>query len=110
MAIEALETAEVQSEYDGLSDMIFKAIIACKEALGQPTKEPVTWMNDIAFSMDKDELTAEKFGDIIPLYTHPKEWQGITKNKIIAIDNASNDLHEFARAIKAKLKEKNTER
>ncbi len=39
MAIEALETAEVQSEYDGLSDMIFKAIIACKEALGQPTKE-----------------------------------------------------------------------
>ena len=33
MAIEALETTEVQSEYDGLSDMIFKAINACKEAL-----------------------------------------------------------------------------
>jgi len=37
MAIEALETAEIQSEYDGLSNLIFEAIQACKEALEHPT-------------------------------------------------------------------------
>ena len=78
------------------------------KALEQPTTQEPVAMNDIAFSMDKDELTTDKFGDIIPLYTPPKQWQGITKYEIIAIDNASNDLHEFASAIEAKLKEKNT--
>ena len=48
------------------------SLIPLKEALEQPTQEPVAWMNDIAFSMEKDELTADKFGDIVPLYTHPK--------------------------------------
>jgi hypothetical protein len=37
MAIEALETAEIQSQYDGLSNLIFKAIQDCKDALEQPT-------------------------------------------------------------------------
>jgi hypothetical protein len=48
MAIESLETAEVQSEYDGLSDMIFKAINACKEALEQPAWQGLTDKEDNA--------------------------------------------------------------
>jgi hypothetical protein len=39
MAIEALETAEIQSEYDGLSKLIFEAINACKEALAEQQKQ-----------------------------------------------------------------------
>ena len=87
------------------------------------SKEPVAWMNDIAFSMDKDELTADKFGDIIPLYTHPKEWHGLSDDEITSLeyDHVSYETFdegeygteiniytkEFARAIEAKLKEKN---
>jgi hypothetical protein len=73
-------------------------------------QEPVAWMNDIAFSMDKDELTAEKFGDIIPLYTHPKEWQGLSDDEIIPMYNEPSsdaEMLEFARTIEAKLRERN---
>ncbi len=90
-----------------------EAIQACKEALEQPAQEPVAWMNDIAFSMDKDELTADKFGDIVPLYTHPApSWQGLSDDEIMNIARESymsrdgGDI-KFARAIEAKLKEKN---
>ena len=43
-------------------------------------------------------------------YTSPqaREWQGLTKHEIIQADNATNDLHAFAYAINARLKEKNT--
>ena len=71
MAIEALETAEIQSEYDGLSNLIFKAIQACKEALEQPAQEPVGWMSSGGvFTKLKSEaqLWVIKGGSAIPLY------------------------------------------
>ena len=75
------------------------------------SKEPVAWMNDIAFSMDKDELTADKFGDIIPLYTHPKEWVSLSDYEIFKTEGLycveEEYIKQFARAIEAKLKEKN---
>jgi hypothetical protein len=45
-------------------------------------------------------------------YTSPqaREWKGLTKHEIIQADNATNDLHAFAYAINAKLKEKNTQK
>ena len=89
-----------------------EAIQACKEALEQPAQEPVAWMNDIAFSMDKDELTTDKFGDIVPLYTAPpsREWQGLSDDEINLIYPCTGGEHDFkdiARAIEAKLREKN---
>ena len=78
------------------------------EHLKAETQEPVAWMNDIAFSMDKDELTTDKFGDIVPLYTHPKEWQGLSDYEIE--EAFVHTLpYEYGRAIEAKLKEKNNE-
>jgi len=76
------------------------------------TQEPVAWMNDIAFSMDKDELTTDKFGDIVPLYTHPKEWQGLTNDEIWDIANflGKNEWDYpvmFAKTIEKVLREKN---
>ena len=70
-------------------------------------KEPVASrfkLSDGNYSLHHDQYD---FGE--PLYTHPpKEWQGLAKYEIIAIDNEANDLMEFARAIEAKLKELNT--
>jgi hypothetical protein len=38
-----------------------------------------------------------------------REWQGLTDEEISAVDWKQNEtLHEFARAIEAKLREKNT--
>jgi hypothetical protein len=113
IAIEALETAEIQSEYDGLSKLIFEAINACKEALEQPTQEPVAWMNDIAFSMDKELLGTR--GRIVALYTHPHQWVGLTDDEIWDIANFLGKNKEwdypvmFAKTIEKVLREKNDE-
>ena len=75
------------------------------------TQEPVAWMNDIAFSMDKELLGTRS--RIVPLYTHPApSWQGLSDDEIaVIIGNGAfyelGDL-EFARAIEQALKEKNT--
>ena len=43
------------------------------------------------------------------LYRAPTEWVGLTDEDITAIDWKPNEtLHDFARTIEAKLKEKNT--
>ena len=53
----------------------------------------------------------KKWDDCQPLYTHPKEWKSLTKTQINAIfcRNAlkADGGQSFARAIEAKLKEKN---
>ena len=46
----------------------------------------------------------------VPLYTHPKEWVGLTNEEISKVLYDSGDpdgLPEYARAIEAKLKAKN---
>jgi len=117
MAIEALETAEVQSEYDGLSDMIFKAINACKEALAeQPTQEPMIIKQDNGMVL---KLGYDDLPNGTPFYTHPKQWQGLSDFEISELwYKSQNDVegvnlgfttqeHFFAGMIEAKLKEKN---
>lgn len=74
--------------------------------------EPVAWTDEYKMFLewDKESLCDKavcKEHEAIPLYTHPHQWQVITKQEIIQADNASNDLHAFARAIEAKLKDKN---
>ena len=56
--------------------------------------------------------------ELVPVYLHPKEWVGLTDKAITqVIDSMPKkmkgfmvnwDLYEFAKAIEAKLKEKNT--
>ena len=126
MAIEALETAEIQSEYDGLSNLIFKAIQACKEALEQPAQEPVAWIiqtqkidgkpTEPYAMMGKYKYVADTcdFGEPIPLYTHPApSWQGLSDDELDALNGSPmaleySGLYKFARAIEQALKEKNT--
>ena len=90
MAINVLELYEEKLN----SSIAIEVIQACKEALEQPT-------NMVTIPLDKLEDMQRRL--------KRKEWQGLNKYEIIAIDNATNDLMDFARAIEAKLKEKNHE-
>jgi hypothetical protein len=122
MAIETLETAEIQSEYDGLSNIIFKAINACKEALEQLAQEPVGQLClGCGTSMTDARLDAEKRHNaqlisccadrqMVDVYTHPYQWQGLTDDEIdkIVVNSETLLAKDIARAIEQALKEKNT--
>jgi hypothetical protein len=91
-----------------------KAINACKEALAeQPTQEPVAQVNE---GMGGIEWFVKPMPDDTLLYTHPKQWQGLSDEDIDEIWGDSSKqgisgvdwLVRFARAIEAKLREKNT--
>ena len=94
-----------------------------EEALEQPTQEPVAWMHRV----DEDITEFNDFQacpKCEPLYTHPKEWISLSDDEItsLEIDHVSYETFdegeygteiniytkEFARAIEAKLKKKNT--
>ena len=111
MAIEVLCLVE---EYDDNGvNVAKKAINACEEAL-----EPQIELADTISVEDYQKLREQPTNMVtIPLdkledmqrRLKRKEWQGLNKYEIIAIDNATNDLMDFARAIEAKLKEENHE-
>jgi hypothetical protein len=130
-ALEALEmylTLDTPEEANMLeTDITPKAIVALKQAIEQANKqEPVAWM------WQHDETGRTGFVDmwqlengwkkinprlllVCPLYaTPPKpEWVGLTDEEIQVVVNkvASGEYQysdTFARAIEAKLKEKNT--
>jgi hypothetical protein len=74
------------------------------------SQEPVAWMHCV----DEDITEFNDFQacpKCEPLYTHPKEWQGLSDDEIDHISMhsivGSFNTRLFARAIEAKLKEKN---
>ena len=87
-----------------------------KEALTQPKPEPKFWEMPDGKIVDKWALQFYRDDIGTPLYTHPKEWAGLTDDEIIDVihplvmadmpDEATD--YEISRAIEAKLKEKNT--
>ncbi len=120
VALEALE----DYRYRGAPFACIPAINALRQALEQPKQEPVRWMYDWQndgltvtdwVTSDKGEAYAKGHSNIRPLYTEPpkREWVGLTD---VEINDALIDLPvlgngyflRIARAIEAKLKEKNT--
>lgn len=111
------------------TDKIDKAINTCKEALQSQEQEPVAWWNGeyasclFAFNRDTPGIGL-KNPKAVPLYTHPKEWQELSDDKISELSfkyvdydlfdegeygmQCSVYVEEFARAIEQALKEKNT--
>ena len=95
-----------------------KTAEALRARLAQPEPEPVVWKFAGALFHDRDEVFSwYKRGDVsnippLPLYTAPpqRKWQGLTDEEIHSTDRYEEDrkLYCFARAIEAKLKEKNT--
>ena len=90
-----------------------------KSALEQPTQEPVAWMETYKGEPNNLEFTKAKLDgwsenkEIVPLYTHPKEWQGLSDDEIWNIANFLGKNKEwdypvmFAKTIEKALKEKN---
>lgn len=117
MALEALEV--VTDTYDDNAVGIeIDAIIALRKRLARPEQEPVAWMYEwdnkkhLTFT---DQSFVEKahphFNKSTPLYTAPqkREWQRVTDQELHEMEGYEEDrkLYRFARAVEAKLKEKN---
>ena len=95
-----------------------KAIAAIKEALAQPEQEPVAYINvekrrlEFAEPMVWHTPTVVNL-ERIPLYTQQRTWVGLTDVEIDYLLGSTSGENEethisFARAIEAKLKERNT--
>jgi hypothetical protein len=72
--------------------------------------EPFAWFR--YQQGDRIYYDSKKWDDCQPLYTHPKEWVGLTDEEITELRLKTLDAvatnQEVYRAIEAKLKEKNT--
>jgi len=109
MALDALEDVADGAEE---SHKTVAAIEALRARLAQPEPEPVAWISHNAglYHGKPDESL-----NPLPLYTAPqkKEWVGLTDEEYEAmaehyVTNCYFDTLKYARAIEAKLKEKNT--
>jgi hypothetical protein len=98
------------------------------EALEQlTTQEPVAWRHKVTGEFCTGGFELKAVDQWVPLYTHPKQWQGLSDEEINLLDlqhtkykthydkNKNMDILiksinciEFSRAIENKLKEKNT--
>jgi hypothetical protein len=115
LALEALESA--LSDDQPYIVKCGKAIAAIKEALAQPEQEPVCWVMPDGKTVDK--WGRQFYGSTVgePLYTAPQQrpWVSLTDEEIQDCYKAAYKVVQgrrlevsFARAIEAKLKEKNT--
>ena len=85
--------------------------------LAQPEQEPVawvapSWLNPETRTWENESFAPRPINGWIPLYTAPRQWQGLTDEEIWelaahCLDSVAGRM-QFARAIEAKLKEKNT--
>jgi hypothetical protein len=111
-ALEALETCMYPQQKQ------MQAITSLRQAIAEAEKqEPVAYRykmpveddhlvwNYCTYPDNKDDPRCE------PLYTRPqpkREWVGLTVMEAVELELATNHPREFAAAIEAKLKEKNT--
>ena len=107
----ALEALEAHADIGIKSD---KQIEALRQALAQPEQEPVAWVLHRELFWSSEYAVISEDGDnAIPLYTAPpkKKWVGLTDKEITKAGDLDLDStwgwYDFARAIEAKLKEKN---
>ena len=128
MSVEAMKAAVGQFEYilerinrdiiphDG--DEFHETLTGLRQAIKQAEKQkPFAWIphdfaedpSSIIYSENEANRLRAKGAEITPLYTAPpmREWQGLTVKEIFDAYNSGQGLAEFARAIEAKLKEKN---
>jgi hypothetical protein len=111
MALEALESDPIS--HAGLVSRK-QAITALRQAL-ETEQAPVAWISDSPTKGNGKQLHWTKSeawrwsSNITPLYTAPpKQWVGLTAYEIQEIYSGNQHWGNFACAIEAKLKEKNT--
>jgi hypothetical protein len=110
LALVALAESQTDNDTMEFWDRKSKAITAIKAALAQPAQKPSYWLG-----YGLQAHTDKPFDDATPLYTTPpqREWVGLTDEEIDALwqewkDAVCLDHKTWAKAIEAKLKEKNT--
>lgn len=115
MSIEAMKQALEALEHDNPSGRT--ATISALRAAIEQAQEPVAWMHKFI----QDNIITHNPADInrhperwTPLYTAPRQWQGLTDEELDAMRQSASlnfvTLREFrivARAVEAKLKEMN---
>jgi len=120
LALEALEAITKSNQSDHQAEIAEDAITAIKAAL-EAKDEPVAWamLHDNGHfigAIHPNEHAIVEGEYITPLYTTPPQrtWVGLTDEEILVkceavpdYDIGNHDLIQFARAIEAKLKEKN---
>jgi hypothetical protein len=114
LALEALEADELDMVDDGSGNMVFRkeqAITAIKEALAQLEQEPV---KDWIASHNEICALLRQAHDALALTSYPqlRTWVGLTEEdlKLLSVEWRivyGAWVDDFARAIEAKLKEKN---
>lgn len=123
MSIDAMKQALAALEHEaqrGNDDAYRQERNALRAAIEQAQK-PVAWMYTSQWKGDErfitryqSELSTYKADKVWPLYTAPRQWQGLTDEQIEAlwlqnslIQAPDRKRQAFARAIEAKLKERN---
>lgn len=118
-ALEALENCTSEHGHrcnrcDSEVDEGGRVVTALRDALAQEEQEPVAWMSRGKELLEFSRPDTVYGSHTIPLYTHPprREWQWLTEEEIRAaygkdLNYRDGDYERFARAIEAKLKEKN---
>ena len=117
---DAIKEALAQLEQDGKCKYCTDGCPAC-DARKLLEQKPVAWGMEQSDGEILDVITPEEHarlegGYTVPLYRHPQRtWVGLTDEEILDncesvpdYDIGNHDLIQFARAIEAKLKEKNT--
>ena len=114
----------VQQALEALEDIFGKnkidvgVINRLRDRLAQPEQEPVAWMHPSWIDPDTRGWESDSFNAIpiegwVPVFTAPRQWQGLTDEQFETmaekyVTNCYFDTLKFARAIEAKLKEKNS--
>jgi hypothetical protein len=96
----------------------YDTVETLRQALAQSEQEPVAWIMEMpppsgadrSVRMTSCKEVTQDWENAIPLYTAPpnKEWVGLTDEERFLNDCRSPEEIEYAKAIEAKLKEKNT--
>ena len=115
-ALEILSKNELPKKGAVKAELDEVVIPILRQALAELEQKPLVWMNKYGHVAS---FQNEEYKD--PLYTAPpkREWVGLTDEEIVSIDGVEMKYigtgeyviegeYEFARAIEAKLKEKNT--
>jgi hypothetical protein len=113
----ALAQQDGQSNFCAQCEAFARELRAVKQALAaQPVQEPVAWAlqeddGQVYDCICNEEHDRHEGRYTVPLYTAPQQrpWVGLTIEEIAACCMESTTTQfEFAQAIEAKLKEKNT--
>lgn len=101
---QALEKLEFFAHIKSVSEDTRRLITALRERLAQPEQEPVAWR--YRGNLHEFDPSDWAEGPVTPLYTAPRQWQGLTDDEINQFRQWSHP--DIIEAIELKLKEKNT--